>query len=152
MSSPFPLDDAALAALFTDAHSTIKFAQQPVDPAVLEQVVTLTQLGPTWMNSQPLRIVRISNESRDAAIATMWGGNQPKAAAAPEILLLAADTDFHDYLVEQAGAAAAAAQQSYAADQALRTDIALQSANMQAGYFIMALRAAGLGVRPIGGL
>ncbi|MDO4928204.1 MAG: nitroreductase family protein [Corynebacterium sp.] len=151
MTNDFLLDDAALDALFTEAYSTTAFDDRPVPDAVLERAVELMKFGPTWMNSQPLRIIRISQQRRAAAIASMWERNQPKAQAAPEILLLAADTNFYEYLTTQAGLRVQAAQEQYAKDLSLRTEIALQSANLQAGYLLLALRSAGLGIRPIGG-
>lgn len=151
MTNDFLLDDAALETLFTEAYSTTAFDERSVPDAVLERAIELMKLGPTWMNSQPLRVIRVSEQRRDPVIASMWERNQIKAQSAPEILILAADTNFYEYLISQAGLRVQSAQEQYAQDLALRTEIAVQSANMQAGYLLLALRSAGLGIRPIGG-
>lgn len=149
----FHIDAAAIEALFTQAYSTIKFADRPVEKTVLDQVMHLALLAPTWMNTQPLRVTRLSDAQRKLALPSMWDSNVEKIQQAPEVLFLAVDTDFHKFMPQVAGDRPyiVAAQEQYAADVALRSEIAHQSANMQAGYLIMALRAAGLGVRPVGG-
>ncbi len=79
----------------------------------------------------------------------MGGGNKERTAAAPLVALLAADVDFHDELERVfpvfPGAAAAFA------DEDGRTAAAHTNAVLQAGYFIVAVRAAGLVAGPMAG-
>ena len=76
-------------------------------------------------------------------------GNRPKSDSAPVVAILAADTDFHEYLPRLRPHAPDS--KALFADDAKREKTARFNAALQAGYFILAVRAAGLSAGPMGG-
>ena len=76
-------------------------------------------------------------------------GNRAKSASAPVVAILAADTDFHEHLPRLAPHARGARDRF--ADEVQREQTARFNATLQAGYFILAVRAAGLDAGPMGG-
>ena len=72
-----------------------------------------------------------------------------KTAAAPLVALLAADVDFHEEL-DRVFPVYPDAKANFADEQA-RAAAAHTNAVLQAGYFILAVRAAGLAAGPMGG-
>ena len=103
------------------------------------------------MNSQPLRIVLVrSPEARARLVPLMGGNNRGRTADAPLVAVLAADTDWHEEL-PRIFPGYPGARDAFAANREGRVRSALQSAAIQAGYFIVAVRAVGLGAGPMGG-
>jgi 3-hydroxypropanoate dehydrogenase len=136
--------------LFREARTANAFTDEPVTEEELRAVHDLVKWGPTAMNSQPLRVVYVRSQDAKARLAPhLSEGNRAKTVAAPVTAILAADTDFHEHLATTfphfAGAKAAFA------DDARRTEAARTSALLQAGYFIVGVRAAGLAAGPMSG-
>ena len=52
-----PLDQSALAQLFTEARSHNGWLDQPVPDSLLEAIYNLTKIGPTSANCSPARFV-----------------------------------------------------------------------------------------------
>ena len=75
--------------------------------------------------------------------------NRAKSASAPVVAILSADTDFHEHLSFTAPHMENA-RDKFADDQ-MRTQAAMFNASLQAGYFILAVRALGLDAGPMGG-
>ena len=91
-----PLDDAALARLYTDARTHGTWLDRPVSDAQLRQLYELTRWGPTAMNISPLRIRYIqSPEARARLLPLMAEGNRAKTGLAPAVAILARDVDYH---------------------------------------------------------
>lgn len=145
-----PVDDTCLAALFTSAHTTYRFTDTPVSDEQIAHAYRLARMAPTSMNCQPLRIALIrSRQARAALLPLLAAGNRDKAASAAVIAVLAADADFLQHLPRLAPHMADPA--AGFADAEARESFALANARLQAGYFILALRAVGLDVGPMGG-
>lgn len=145
-----PLPGPCLAALFTDAHTAYRFTDAPVSDEQVADAYRLARMAPTSMNCQPLRIALIRSPRARAALLPMLAeGNRAKAASAAVIAVLAADTDFPHHLPRLAPHLPDAA--AGFTDPAARESFALANARLQAGYFILALRAVGLDVGPMGG-
>ncbi|MBW4096417.1 MAG: malonic semialdehyde reductase, partial [Acidobacteria bacterium] len=89
-------------------------------------------------------------EARERLVSHMAEGNKAKTAAAPLVAILSFDNDWHEHFptVFPPGAARQAA---FAANADLRAGMGSSNAHLQAGYFIMAVRAAGLAAGPMGG-
>ena len=103
------------------------------------------------MNSQPLRIVLVrSPEARERLVQHMAPGNRARTLAAPLVAVLATDLDFHDES-HRTFPVFPGARDAYA-DEERRTRAAYSSALLQAGYFIVGVRAAGLAAGPMEGL
>ncbi|MBI1351469.1 MAG: malonic semialdehyde reductase [Actinomycetales bacterium] len=144
------IDDRAADLLFRDAQTAYRFTDQPVTPAELDRLHDLLQFPPTAMNIQPLRVVLLTDESAKARLVPYLAeGNRSKSASAPVVAILAADTDFHEHLPRLAPHAPGAKDRF--ADDGLREQAARFNATLQAGYFILAVRAVGLDAGPMGG-
>jgi len=136
--------------LFREAHTANAFTDEPVTDEQMRAVYDLAKWGPTAMNSQPLRVVLVqSPEARDRLVAHMAGGNAAKTKAAPLVAVLAADIDFHDEF-HKTFPVFPGARDAFA-DEDARAASAQLSAGLQVGYFIVAVRAAGLAAGPMGG-
>ena len=136
--------------LFTDAHTAYAFTDQPVTDAHLEQIYELVKFAPTPMNSQALRVLFVRTpEGKARLLPHLAEMNRPKSASAPAVAVLAYDTEFHRRLPENFPQNPTA-MDSYA-DPEKREAAAKQIAGLQAGYFILAVRASGLDAGPMSG-
>jgi 3-hydroxypropanoate dehydrogenase len=136
--------------LFTAARTANSFADEPVTDDQVRAIYDLVKWAPTAMNTQPLRVVLVrSAQARERLVAHMAEGNRAKTAAAPLVAILAADTDFHEHLDELLPYVQDPAARF--ADPAGREKVARFNATLQAGYFLLGVRAAGLAAGPMGG-
>ncbi|GAA3640796.1 malonic semialdehyde reductase [Microlunatus ginsengisoli] len=148
--------DLALSAdaqdlLFREAHTAYAFTDEPVTDEQLRAVYDLVKWAPTAMNSQPLRVVLVrSPEARERLVRHMGGNNQARVAAAPVTAILAADVDFHDEL-HRTFPVFPGARELFTGDDLARERSARFSAGLQAAYFLVGIRAAGLGAGPMTG-
>ena len=137
--------------LFLEARTANTFSEEPVAGETLDAIYELTKMGPTMMNNQPLRITWIkSAEAREAVVAKMMEGNRAKSLAAPALAVLSYDANWHEQF-PVFFPHAPARKAMFDQDAASRAEIAKNNAWLQAGYFIMAVRAAGLHAGPMGG-
>ena len=145
------LDAEAQDLLFRSARTANTFTDEPVTDEQVRALYDLVQWAPTSMNSQPLRIVLVRTpEARERLVSHMSPGNRAKTAAAPLIAILAADTEFHERLPETFPHFPGA--KDLFADPVAREREARNGAMLQAGYFILGVRALGLAAGPMGGL
>ncbi|MHC5559478.1 malonic semialdehyde reductase [Kocuria sp. U4B] len=145
------LDAATADLLFREARTATEFLDEPVDDAQLRAVHELAKMGPTAMNIQPLRVTWVrSPEARERLVQHMAEGNKVKVAAAPAVAVLSYDVDWHEQL-PALFPPAAGNQQVFAANEELRAQMGRDNAHLQAGYFVLAVRAAGLAAGPMGG-
>lgn len=136
---------------FREARTPYAFTDEEVSDDQVRRVYDLIKWGPTSMNGQPLRVVLIrSAEARARLVPLMGGNNQGRTASAPLVAVLAADTDWHEEL-PRVYPGYAGARTALAANEEGRVRSARESAAIQAGYFIVGVRAAGLSVGPMGG-
>jgi 3-hydroxypropanoate dehydrogenase len=143
------LDQRALQTLFHEARSANGFLPEPVSPDVLEAIVDATKFAPTAMNALPLRIVFVTSQARrDRLRPLLMPGNVAKMDSAPVTAILARDLNFHEAL-PRLFPHAPQAYFDMARDSA--DPMSLQNATLQAGYFILAVRAHGLDAGPMGG-
>jgi len=146
-----PLSPEALAALFT-ARTHGAFLDRPVDEAALRRLYELTRLGPTGGNTNPLRIVFVkSAAARERLRPALSPGNVDKTMKAPVTTILAWDTRFHERMPQLFPARPQMGESLAALPEAKRERMATQSANLSAGYFILAARSLGLDCGPMGG-
>lgn len=142
------LDAAAQDLLFREARTANTFSSEPVSDETLQAVYDLVKYAPTSMNQQPLRIVLIrSEDARERLVKTMYGPNGAKVAQAPLVAILAADLEFHE-LMPKLFPHFPEAKDMFA-DPAIREASAIQNGTMQAAYFLLGIRAAGLCAGPM---
>ena len=144
------IPESAIATLFTDAHTTYAFDGKPLPRALLERLVELAELGPTALNSHPLRVAFVSGESKRRLIPHIAEFNRPKSESASVVAVLAVDNDFHRHLSRTTPHMPNAADNF--ADEAKRRAFARDNAFIQIGTFIAAARALGLDVGPMSGI
>ena len=145
------LDEAGRATLFTDARTANSFAPTEVTDAELAEIWNLAKWPPTAANSQPLRVLYVRpGEGRDRLVAHMADGNREKTAAAPAVAVLAQDVEYHEY-IPTVLPFRPELKDVLAADETMRTTMGGFNAALQVGYFILAVRAAGLAAGPMAG-
>lgn len=154
MTNPAPdlsllqLDRAAQDLLFREARTAKRFASDPVSDEQIATLYDLIKWGPTMTNSQPLRVLLArSDDARARVISHMLPNNQERTASAPLIAVLAADLRF-DRNIERVFPGAPYIAQMYQ-DDGFRELVADSQAWLQAGYFIMGVRALGLDAGPM---
>ncbi|MDN3904720.1 malonic semialdehyde reductase [Arthrobacter sp. YD2] len=151
LESTSALDSAALDLLFRDARTVAEFTDQPVTDEQLRDIYELTKMGPTAMNIQPLRITWVrSPEARGRLAAHMAEGNKAKTEAAPLTAVLSFDRSWHRHFATVFPPAPAQGA-VFAANAELSAMMGNNNAHLQAGYFLLAVRAVGLSAGPMGG-
>ncbi|SCF19756.1 malonic semialdehyde reductase [Micromonospora mirobrigensis] len=151
MSDPITLHPDAQAQLFTDARTANTFTDEPVSDAQLRAIFDLAKYPPTAANTQPLRVLIIRDgEPRERLLAHMAEGNRAKTAAAPAVAVLAADTDFHEH-IPTLFPIRPQMRDALADDPTGREQMARFNATLQIGYWLFAVRAAGLAAGPMAG-
>ena len=122
-----------------------------MDDEQLAAIYDLVKWAPTGGNTQPLRILFIrSPEAKERLIAHLAEGNRDKARSAPVVAVLAADVSFHEHL-GRLFPQRPQMRDYFAADDDLREKQAKFNATLQAGYFLLGVRAMGLAAGPMGG-
>ncbi|WP_433728916.1 malonic semialdehyde reductase [Actinoplanes sp. CA-051413] len=145
------LDDKARHTLFTGARTANTFADTPVSDAELSDIWELARWAPTSANTQPLRALFVRPGSgRDNLVKHMNEGNRAKTAAAPAVAVLALDTRFHEH-IPTVLPFKPELREVFAGNDAMRAQTASFNAALQAGYFILAVRAHGLAAGPMSG-
>ncbi|MEU7619001.1 malonic semialdehyde reductase [Micromonospora rifamycinica] len=145
------LSPAAQAQLFTEARTANTFTDTPVGDDQLRAILDLAKYPPTAMNVQPLRVLFVRpGAGRDRLLTHVADGNKTKTANAPVVAVLAADTNFHEHL-DTLFPVRPGMREHFAADPTTREAMARFNAGLQVGYFLLAVRAAGLAAGPMGG-
>jgi len=148
--APLALDDRAADLLFREAHTAYRFTDEPVTEAQVRAVHELVKWAPTAMNGQPMRVTLVrSSEARERLIARLSPGNRAKAESAPLVAILSYDLDFHDTFPEVLPSSPRAREGFV--DEAARHAFGSFNGALQAAYFLIGVRAAGLAAGPMGG-
>ena len=143
-----PIDHDARAALFTDARTANTFSDKPVTDKELSEIWELARWAPTSANTQPMHLVYVrTQEGKKRLVPHMSEGNQAKTQSAPATAILAADLDFHEQIPRTFPIAPQ--MKDNFAEEDVRHPFAKYNATLQAGYFILAIRAVGLAAGPM---
>jgi 3-hydroxypropanoate dehydrogenase len=145
------LSPDAIAQLFTEARTHHVWSTRQVDDAVLRQVYELTKWGPTSANTSPMRVVFVkSAAAKEKLKPALMPLNVEKTMTAPATAIIAVDTTFWEHLPKLfPGRDMKTSIGGMPAE--MRDRMGLQSATLEAGYFILAARALGLDCGPMGG-
>lgn len=147
---PLTIDDATADLLFREARTVKRFTDEEVTDEHIAAAYDLMRWGPTSMNISPLRYLVVrGTEAKDRLCAYTMEGNHAGIHAAPVTLVLAADLDFHVHM-DRLAPHAPGIGEHFASQPEKSEGMARMNATLQAGYFITALRAAGLQVGPMG--
>ncbi|MBT2390947.1 MULTISPECIES: malonic semialdehyde reductase [Streptomyces] len=145
------LDPTAQDLLFREARTANTFTDEPVTDEQVQAIYDLVKYGPTAFNQSPLRVVLVrSAEARERLVGHMAEGNQAKTASAPLVAILAADNEFHEEL-PALFPHFPQAKDMFFAERPAREQAAGLNAALQAAYFIVGIRAAGLAAGPMSG-
>lgn len=147
-----PLDPAAQDLLFRQAHTAYTFSDEPVADEQIRAVYELVKYAPTAFNQSPLRVTLVrSPEARERLVQHMGEGNRPKTRAAPITAVLSVDLEFHERLPELFPVVPDL-KDTFFATAEVREKHGGFNATLQAGYFILGVRAVGLAAGPMTGL
>jgi 3-hydroxypropanoate dehydrogenase len=136
--------------LFRQARTPNTFTGEPVSDERVQAIYDLVKYAPTSINSQPLRVLLLRTPSaRGRLIPLMMEGNRAKTESGPLTAILAADTEFHEHLPKLVPYDPGV--KAWFADPGHREHAAKFSATIQVGYFLLGIRAAGLGAGPMTG-
>ncbi|ADO11453.1 putative enzyme [Pantoea vagans C9-1] len=145
-----PLDTAALDTLFNDARTHSYWQDKPVDNTLLEQLYTLTALGPTSANCLPARFVFVTSaEGKEKLKPALSSGNLDKTMSAPVTVIVAWDREFYEQL--PALFPHADARSWFTGSPEAAKETAFRNSSLQAGYLILAARSLGLDAGPMSG-
>ncbi|MDQ0833159.1 3-hydroxypropanoate dehydrogenase [Streptomyces achromogenes] len=146
------LDAAAQDLLFREARTANTFTDEPVTDEQVQAIYDLVKYGPTAFNQTPLRVTLVrSPEARERLVRHMAEGNQAKTATAPLVAILSADNEFHEEL-PTLFPAFPQAKELFFSERPAREGAAALNAALQAAYFIIGVRAAGLAAGPMTGV
>ncbi len=144
------LDSDALDILFNKARTHNCWQDRDVDTALLKKAWDLTVMGPTSANCEPMRIKFVkSPEAKERLKPALSEGNLEKTMAAPVTAIIAQDMEFYEKLPQLFPHTDARSWFAGKDDAIAAT--ALRNGTLQAGYFIIALRAMGLDCGPMSG-
>jgi 3-hydroxypropanoate dehydrogenase len=145
------LDRSTADLLFFEAHTPNRFAPEPIADEQVAEIWNLIRWAPTSGNSSPGRLLLVrSREARERLVGHMSESNREKTLAAPLTVVAAADLRFHELWPRTAPHRAQAAAR-LEDDLPTRERLSILSATLQAAYFIIGVRAAGLAAGPMGG-
>jgi 3-hydroxypropanoate dehydrogenase len=143
------IEPAVQELLFSAARTANSFTDEPVSDEQLQAITELAKWPPTMANTNPLRILFVRTpEGKDRLGPLMSEGNRAKTISAPAVAVLAVDLDFHDKIPELLPFRPEL-RDNFVADAANRERLATFNGALQAGYFILAVRAAGLAAGPM---
>ncbi len=141
---------AALTQLFGEARTHNAFLDRPVPEQLLVEALDLAKMGPTAVNSQPLRVLFLRSEAAKARLRpALSPGNVAKTMGAPVVAIAGYDVAFYEHLpvlfphVD--------AKSWFVGKEAHAERTAFQNGTLQAGYLLLALRALGLDAGPMTG-
>jgi 3-hydroxypropanoate dehydrogenase len=147
------LDERALRTLFDEARTANGFLDAPVPRELIERAIDLAELGPTSANTLPVRYVVVqSPEGKEKLKPGVGATNLDKTLKAPATVIVAADLKFYENIKRTFPTRPEMADRFSSPDVPETTKMfARDNALLQMGYFILAARAVGLDVGPMGG-
>lgn len=144
------LNSNALDLLFHNGRTFSAWQDRDVDIDLLKQAWDLTVLGPTSANCEPMRVTFVKSAEAKARLKPYLAeGNVDKTMAAPVTAIVAQDLEFYEKLPDLYPHTDA--RSWFAGNEAAITTTAFRNSSLQAGYFILALRAQGLDCGPMSG-
>lgn len=137
------LNSDGLDLMFRNGRTHNVWQDKPVDPALLKQAWDLTVLAPTSANCEPMRVTFVTTDAaRERLKPCLAPGNVEKTMTAPVTAIIAHDMEFYEKLPDLFPHTDARSW-FVGKEDAINTT-AFRNGTLQAGYFILALRALGL--------
>ncbi len=140
----------ALDRLFLEARTQNGWLDRPVAEETLRALYEISKMGPTSMNTQPMRVVFVrTKEAKQRLLTALVPGNVDKTMAAPVCAIIARDTRFYEFMPEIWHNPAT--REMFAGNAALASATAQRNATLQGAYLMIAARAVGLDCGPMSG-
>lgn len=153
LDTPAPaaaLDGQALDRLFLEARTHNGWLDRPVSDDLLRQVYDLARMGPTAVNTQPMRLVFVRTpEGKERLKPALSPGNLDKTMAAPVTAIIGYDLDFVETLPRVFPHVDA--RPWFAGNDAMIRESAFRNGSLQGAYLMLAARSLGLDVGPMSG-
>ena len=93
-----PISQEALDQLFRKARTHSTWIPEPAPVELLRKAYELARLGPTSANGSPARFVFLTTPDAKALLKPVLApGNVDKTMAAPVMVIIAWDTEFHEH-------------------------------------------------------
>ncbi|MCW0235037.1 MAG: malonic semialdehyde reductase [Ferrovibrio sp.] len=141
---------AALKQLFLDARTQNGWLDKPVSDEQLRDIYDIAKMGPTSMNTQPMRVLFLrSREAKQRLAPALSPANLEKTMAAPVTAIVARDMQFYDYMPEIWHKPEA--RDTFAGNAPMAQATAQRNATLQGAYLMIAARAVGLDCGPMSG-
>jgi len=145
-----PISEEAIDQLFREARTHSTWLPEPVPVELLREAYELARLGPTSANGSPARFVFLTTPGAKARLKpALAPGNVDKTIAAPVTVIIAWDTEFHEYLPKLFPHADM--RSYFVGNKPLIDETAFRNSSLQAAYFILAARSLGLDCGPLSG-
>lgn len=145
-----PLDNKALAQLFTEARSYNRWQEKAISAEQLQQLYALMKWGPTTANSCPARIVFVQSEAAKQRLKPCLAeGNVEKSMSAPVVAIIGMDMEFYEQLPKLFPHTDA--RSWFAGKPEKIQENALRNSSLQAAYLMLAARSLGLDCGPMSG-
>ena len=146
------ISDAALDTIFRSARTMRQWQNKPVSPALLMAIYDLMRWGPTETNITPARFYFVVSKDAKARLEPLLDeSNRKQTMAAPATAIVCYDLDFARTLPKLAPRAAESLSAMLAGNPEKARYMAMRSAGLQGGYFMVAARALGLDCGPMSG-
>jgi 3-hydroxypropanoate dehydrogenase len=143
--------EADVNRLFLEAHTHNAWLDRPVPDALLRRVYEAARMAPTGANCQPLRVVYVkSAAAKEKLKPALAPGNVDKTMAAPATAIIAYDLEFYEKMPKLFPARDMRAS-FLAMPEEKRERSAFMNGTLGGAYMILAARALGLDVGPMGG-
>ncbi len=140
----------ALKQLFLDARTQNGWLDKPVSDDLLREVYDILKMGPTSMNTQPMRLLFLrSKQAKQRLAPALSPANLDKTMAAPVTAVVARDIQFHEYMPDIWHKPEA--REMFAGNAPMAQATAQRNATLQGAYLIIAARAVGLDCGPMSG-
>ena len=144
------LSTETLAQLFLEARTHHYWQDRPVPEEVLRQIYELARWGPTSANSSPMRVLYVvSAEAKAKLLPTLAGSNVRQVTEAPVTAVIAYDSEFYEFFPRLFPSADM--RSGFVNNPEKVAASTMKNSSLQGGYFMLAARALGLDVGPMGG-
>jgi len=144
--------DAALETIFRNGRTLRKWQNKPVTPTLLMAIYDLARLPPTEGNITPGRFHFVVSKDAKARLEPLLDeGNRRQTMSAPATAIVGYDLNFARTLSKLAPHAADSLSKELATNPEKAKLMAMRSAGLQGGYFMLAARALGLDCGPMSG-
>ena len=144
------LDAAQIDLILTKARSHYAWTDKPVSDELLNQIFDIMIMGPTSMNTCPVRITFVRSDAAKEKLAkSLKTANVPKVMSAPVTAIIAFDLEFWTHLPKLFPHEDR--RFMFEGKDKHIENTAFRNSTLQGAYFMIAARALGLDVGAISG-